>query len=190
MAQFATASELADRLAVEFSSEDSTRADGLLETASGLIQDAARQVIEKVTGDVLVRRGTFSDRFRLPERPVLAVTEILVDGEEIPGDTWYLEGSTLVRVADTWGNPQVEVQVTYDHGLEDDEIPAAIKAVCLEVVVRVWVNPGSVQSENYGSEATNYGREVGMLLTDKEQATVRRAMKPYGRPQAGTINLR
>lgn len=186
MAQFATPAELANRLGVEFSSEDSTRAEGLLTTASGLIKDVAKQHLERVEDDVLARRGVNADRFRLPQRPVEEVTLVKLDGETVASDEYYLTGDKLVKISGVWGNSHQVLEVTYTHGYA--EIPESLKAICLEAVVRVWVNPGSVQSENYGGEAVNYGREVGLLLTATEERAIRKAVATA--PKAGTINLR
>lgn len=186
MAQFATSDELASRLGVEFSSEDSTRADGLLETASGLIKDVAKQDLELVEDDVLTRRGVNADRFRLPQRPVEAVTLVKLDGETLAADEYYLAGDQLVKTTGVWGSPLQELEVTYTHGYA--AMPESLKAICIEAVVRVWVNPGAVQSENYGGESVNYGRETGLLLTLAEERAIRRAIA--GTPKAGTINLR
>lgn len=185
MAQFATAADLADRLGLTFSGEEQARADALLTSASGLVQAEARQRIELVEDDALIVRGTVDDRIPLPERPVVSVASVVLDGTPIDG--WFLEGNELVRGAVDvfdglpllgsagFGYESQTLVITYTHGF--DSIPDAIKAVTLEAAVRAWVNPGSVMRERHGSEGVDYalqGVPSGLLLTDQERRVVRR----------------
>jgi hypothetical protein len=199
VAQFATPDELATRLGVSFSEEEENRAGELLVLASGLIQREAKQLIERVEGDILIRRGTSADRVRLPERPVVSISAVTLDAvpftEEID---WYLEGDELVRTSSApsstsfglsggWGDAGRILEITYTHGF--DPIPDAVKAVCLEATVRVWGNPGSVMQERYGSEQVSYlvqGVPSGLLLTDAEKQTISDEMRRTVR----TVKLR
>jgi hypothetical protein len=147
MSQFATADELAARLDVDFTEDEGERADAHLTLASGLIQASARQVIEMVEDDELTRRGSRESSIILPERPVVEVSAVTLRGRDVTG--WYLDGDELVRSSGAglrsedpfascgaWGSPDSELVITYTHGYE--EIPDAIKAICLECVVRVY----------------------------------------------------
>lgn len=177
MAQFATAAELGTRLGVTLTGPEQARAASLLELASGLIQRAARQAIEQVVNDTLIVRASAEPTIRLPERPVSAVVALTLDGTQLGEDDWRLDGDELTYRAG-WGWPLGSaVAVTYDHGYE--AIPDAIRAVCLEAVVRVWVNPGSVMTERYGSEAVAYAQEVarGLMLNADERRAVREAVR-------------
>lgn len=195
--QFATAAELAARLGVSFSAEEETRADSLLTLASGLIQREARQDIGLVEDDVFATRATREQSILLPERPVVSVSSVTVGGSGVTD--WYLDGDELVRrsgwevslngIEGTagWGSRNVPLVVTYTHGY--NPVPDAIKAVCLEAVTRVWVNPGSVMSERYGSEQVAYltqGTPTGLLLTPDE----RRAVKNVVRRGSESVNVR
>lgn len=195
MPAFATHDELAARLGIELTVEEETRADALLELASAVIQEEAGQVIERVEDDVLTLRGVPSRRLRLPERPVESVSGVVLAGETLDeGDHWYLEGDELVRTGPVFGfwpsigygfgNPDQELVITYTHGFAT--IPGAIKAVCLEAVVRVWVNPASVRQEGYGSEQVAYQAGNGLVLTEYERRVVHRALRRSG----GTITFR
>lgn len=194
---FAAHTDLATRLGLTLTSAEQTRATALIVLAQGLIQDETGQAIEEVASDTLTRPGVWSDRLRLPERPVTAVASVTLDGVAlVEDDDWYLDGDELVRTsglntADTfvtsggsWGGPEAEVVVVYTHGYST--IPLTVKTVCLEMVVRVWVNPGAVRQEGIGIEQTSYAPENGLLLTDKERDAVKRAV---GRT-SGTVALR
>jgi hypothetical protein len=187
VAQFATANELAARLGITLAGGETTRANTLLSLASGLIQGETRQQIELVEDDELAVRGLVEGRILLPERPVVSVAAVSLNGEAVPSGGYYLDGDTLVRggggwtawldaqdgIGGRWGSNRTPLTVTYTHGYET--IPDAIKAVCIEAAVRAYVNPGSVEQEAYGSERTSYGA-VGLTLTPEERRTVKRAV--------------
>jgi hypothetical protein len=169
----ATASELVDRLGVEFTAAEEARAEGLLERASGLVQDEARQRIELVEDDEFTFYGFLESSVLLPERPVVEVTAVTIDGDDLAADAYRLEDDHLVYAA---GWPlDTEIVVTYTHGWE--EIPAAAKEVVLSMVSRVWVNPTGVVSERLGQAQMTYavqGTPPGMLLTPEDRRTIRR----------------
>jgi hypothetical protein len=185
LAAFVTAADFAQRLGVTLTGAETTDADDLLELASDIIRDETGQTIEAVAADELTRPGTWSNRLRLPERPVTAVNSVTLDAVALAeSDEWYLQGDELVRVAGSWGGPEAVLVIDYDHGWAT--IPGAIRGVCLEMVARVWVNPGSVAQEGYGSEQVTYPSGNGLLLTDAERRTLDRVV----RRGSGTITLR
>lgn len=174
MSQFCTADEFADRLGIELTAAQEARADALLTRASGLVQTETRQTIELTEDDELTIRGSRENTILLPGRPIVDIASITLGGEEIDG--WYTDGAELVRVGG-WGTPSDEIVVTYTHGHE--EIPDAIKEVVLAAVTRVWVNPGQVVSERLGQAQQTYavqGTPPGLMLTEDERRTVRRAV--------------
>lgn len=176
MAAFATASDFATRLGVTLTASEQTDAGTLLSLASDIIRDETGQTIEAAAGDTLTRPGVWSDRLRLPERPVTAVNSVTLDGTALAvTDEWYLDGDEIVRVAGDWGGPEEVLVVDYDHGYST--IPGVVKGVCLEMVARVWVNPGTVQQEGYGSEQVSYPRSNGLLLTDDERKALNRVIR-------------
>jgi hypothetical protein len=184
MALFATADDLADRLGVTFSASEIDRAETLLTLASGLIQEETRQQIELVEDDEFTVHGLTEGMILLPERPVVSVASVTLDGDPIAADTYHVDGDYLVRSGVAWGEflggyewfgwGDSPLVVTYTHGFSS--IPDAIRAVCLEVAVRAYVNPGSVTQEAYGSERTSYGA-VGLSLTPDERRIVRRVTR-------------
>lgn len=185
MAAFATHQDLAARLGVTLTEDEQTRATALIAVASGMIQSAARQRIERVEDDTLTIRGSRSSTILLPERPVVSVVSVTLAGTALATDTWRFEDDdTLVRRAG-FGYDRDELVVVYTHGFEP--IPDAIKGVCLEAVVRVWVNPGSAVQERIGSESTTYvqqGTPNGLLLTEGERRTVRQVTRRGARSEA------
>jgi hypothetical protein len=198
MAAFATSDELAARLGLDsLTAGEKTRADALLKTVSGLAQEATGQTIEQVKDDELTRSGQADRRLFLPQRPVTGVASVTLNGVAIDAGSYHLEGSTLIRddyvsptgrpdyIGGGWGLPSETLVVKYTHGFES--IPETVKAVCLEAVARVWVNPGNVSQEIHGGEQVQYGPDRGIRLTEAEVEDLDRAVRT---PSGGSVGLR
>lgn len=195
-AQFATAADFAARMGETLTDAEEARADTLLTLASTLIQEVVKQKIALIEGDVLTMPGTVEDRIALPERPVVSVDSVMLDEVALTeGSDWYLDGATIYRRAvvfnpqlglidgpfllgSGFGTPLQTLTITYTHGYDDDEIPGTVKAICLEAVVRCFVNPGAVARETVGNTSTVYDNmrfsPSGLLLTDDERRTLKR----------------
>lgn len=198
---FATAADLANRLGLVFTADETARAEALLADASEVIRDETGQTITLVEDDVLARRGTVDDRIVLPQRPVVSVASVVLDGSEI--SDWYLDGDAIVRAGSLdvglgildrprygsrgFGCEQETLTITYTHGYA--ETPGRIKAIALEMVARVWVNPGSVIQENEGDTGATYAPYTepprGLQLTNSELRSLRRR---FGR-RASSITI-
>lgn len=204
MTQFASNDDLAGRVFFgngnTFTDAEKTAADALLTLASGLIQDVTGQVIARVTDDVLTMPGTPEDRIVLPEKPVISIASIMLDDAPlVEGSDWYLDGSTIFRKAafynrdfgilngpyllgSSFGTPLQTLTITYTHGYAEDDIPATVKAICMEAVVRCFVNPGAVARETVGNTSTVYDNmrfsPSGLVLTDDERRTLKRKFGP------------
>jgi hypothetical protein len=212
MPSFATTDDFAARLGMDLTDDEVTRATTLLALASELIVDEVKQELSLVTDDQMELPGTTDDRIELPERPVVSVASVTLDGQALAeGGDWYLEGDTIFRVATPleildgnliadpyaypfgvgFGSPEQTITITYTHGYAADAIPGTVKAVCLEAVVRVWVNPGSVARETVGDTATVYDNmrfsPSGLLLTGAETKKLRRLFpRQLGSVQVGS----
>jgi len=191
--QFVTSEDLAVRLGLEFTAEEADRADTLLTAATGLIQDETRQTVFLVEDDTLTMPGRNDERITLPEKPVVSIASVTIDGRPlVEGTSWYLDGNTIVRLSgteliawlpdDAWpsscgfGTPRQTLEIVYTHGYED--IPLLVKSITLEAAARVWVNPGAVISDRVGDTFTTYAPYAqpprGLLLTDEEKKQLRR----------------
>lgn len=205
-AQFVSAGEFAARLGLTLTAGETDRADTLLALASGLIVEATGQDVALVEDDTYTAPSVYGDRLRLPQRPVVEVSEVSLTPKGgspsvIDPNSYYVDGGEIVRsrfpfgyelvfgnYGQGWLGPFWTVTVTYTHGYAD-AIPAIVKTVCMEAVRRVWDNAGSVVSETIGDTQTGYGREApgGMLLTPLEKARLNDVLIGY---QAGTVTLR
>lgn len=192
---FATYEDLESRLGITLSEAEQTRATDLLGKASNLVKQATGQTIEEVTDDVYVIRGTYNDSIRLPQKPASSVASISfrdprteIPAVEVPENDYYLDGEFIRRYG-SWGwyGPDYEVTVVYTHGYAEDAIPEFLKAIVVETVVRVWVNPGNVASEGHGSESVSYGATSrGLLLTPED---IKDLKDHFGAPRAYTLTL-
>lgn len=193
MTPFATAADFAIRYGVALTDPETTRANALLDLASDVIRDEAKQKINQVEDDNYTRPGTSDERILLPERPVVSVSSVTLDDLAI--DDWYLAGNELVRKGGTIvlsaGNVLAEPQlsrgfglesqtlaITYTHGYPDEEVPGWLKSLALEIVIRVWVNPSSLIQQNIGNTGTTYAPYAepprGLALTETERRKLRR----------------
>lgn len=189
MTAFATEAELE---AYTGTSIDSTRATLLLDLATGAIRAYTGQTLSQVSGDVVTLPGTFDNALVLPERPVTAVTTVVVNdltlavnGDYVwPGSDVLLRGSRIATPVvngpdwllggfGDWGGPSAEVVVTYTHGFAT--IPSDIKGVCLALAARSLTSPDGVNSETVGSYSVSYSRTGGAVsLLSEEKALLDR----------------
>lgn len=206
MAQFATADDLGIRLGVTLTDDEQTRANAMLTDASGIVQDETGQTIELVDDDTLERRGTTDERILLPQRPVVSVASVALDGAPITD--WYLAGNEIVRnggslvevvLNDTYFGPYRRgfgfegqtLAIVYTHGYAADAIPGRIKSITLNMVTRAWVNPGAVIRENEGNVGVEYAPRTeqprGLELLESERVALRRLLGSRGAsPWVGT----
>lgn len=173
--QLATADELVDFLE---QSIPATRAEVILDIASGAILDVVPAPVDGVASTTVHLIGDGTRALLLPSWPVSAVTAVEVDGEALTSDgyRWNRSG-VLERVGGHW-TCSAEIVVTYDHGHAAP--PDALKGICLMVAARVVANPARFQgfqapsggNANYGAGAASSGFE----LTAGEVEMIHRAM--------------
>lgn len=186
MASFATSAELATRLKKSFSAAEKDQADQFLAGASAWVRAVTGQTISEVVDDVWITDAPVSCVLSLPERPVTAVTSVLVDGE--PVTDWVLRGSRLRRTT-PWSDgctiPEVEIVYTHGYPQGAEELDLA-KDACLARAAEQRVNPNGYKSE----KVDDYARSYGDGGTSDAWAGVAKALrKQYGlRPRTGSIN--
>lgn len=181
---FATEAELE---AYTGTSIATTRAELLLDLATGAIRAYTNQTISRVTSDVVVLPGSWSNRLELPERPVASVATVKIDDTTLVADTDYvwdgrwtllrgtseagvlvINDGTLISSHGDWGGAGAQVTVTYTHGFAT--IPDDIKGVCLALAARSLASPDGVNSESVGSYSVSYSRSGGAVsLLDEER---------------------
>lgn len=199
--QFATADDLAARLGVTLSPEDQARADLLLQRASGLIQAATGQTIALVEDDKYTIMGPRGRVIPLPELPIVSVASVVLNGTTI--NDWYLDGSHVVLrpaggvlfvesmidfdmpfLGGGFGWRGIPLVITYTHGYETP--PEPVGTICLEAVVRAWVNPGGLITETTGSYQVDYlpraGTAAGPSGLQLAPVEIEALRRKFGRP--------
>jgi hypothetical protein len=166
----------ADTLA-EFANDDSLRSlrgDLLVENASALIRTYCQQTFDRVVDDLVELRGTSSERLMLPERPVIEVTSVYLDGFEV--DDWSRVRDRLWR-SGGWGGPSSSVEVSYTHGFAPNSpTMLTLRSICLSVAYRMSVNPATATQQTIGDFNQSFAAGA---LTAAEQAMLDRYRHEY-----------
>lgn len=170
---FATAADLATYLGEDpFTGNRLAQANLALDLATARIQDWTRQTLELVTDDVIAFVGPEGSRIELPERPVVDVTQVTVDGTVLGSASWVLSGVEVVRLEGTWGGIDTAVEVTYTHGYSP--IPDTVRGATLQLAGQALQNPQSVAQESIGTYSISYGTEAGGAVTEDILASLSR----------------
>ncbi|GGM04769.1 hypothetical protein GCM10010099_21110 [Streptomyces cinereus] len=194
----ATVADLATFLGRTFTPEQEAQAQALLDQASSVVRAYVRQGITRATTtDTFTMRRADPQRYgrggvvTLPQRPVVAVTAVKING--VATSDWWLEGAELLLGSGAWDRPPAahqppQVEVTSTHGW--DPVPGDIEAIVMQAANRVMVNPGGIRSETVGGISTTYlvpsmGENLGVLLSRTEQKVLDRY-----RRTSGTVRLR
>jgi len=136
-------------------------AELVLRVGSDIVRKYARQRLTRATttATLYADEGWVS----LPQRPVVAVSAVVVDGAPVDETGWKLRRDKLGvnRFAD-------EVRVTYTHGYV--ETPDDVLGVLLTACARVLNNPEDLRQETAGSLSVTYAAEtIGASLSDKDK---------------------
>lgn len=154
----------------------------MLDKATGEIQSYCRQTLELVEDDEVVLKGNWTPRLSLPQRPVVEVSSVSVDGFEYQdgvdrsfdgqhtiyrGKVSFLPNGDCCPLTSWlhWGGPDISVTVTYTHGYPPNETPDTIKGICLASAARGINNPsGGVSSETLGPYTYTSSAAATVLL--------------------------
>jgi len=188
---FFTADDLSARLQTTVADDTAT----LLATlASDAVREDVRLTVDAVADDPVTLYGDDGQILLLPERPVTAVTSVVLAGQTlvpvITGATstmlmydWRPDGR-LYRIV--YGGSfyaaelmfkwpfGVPVQITYSHGWLTP--PSAMKNIALELAAAAYVNPELHNQERVGWVEWTTGH-ASMTLTTAQ----RTALDPYRR---------
>jgi hypothetical protein len=172
MTMFASVDDLADRLQTDFDTDDRIRATGLLESATGIVQRAARQTFTLAVDDTVTLMPTGTNLLMLPELPVLAINAVTISGDVLDAGGYMFTRSGLLYRVPTTGRWTSLVTVDYDHGYET--IPEDIVGIVTEIAARAWQNPRNVLSEQIGTYSARYALDRSSLgLSDGEMLLLR-----------------
>lgn len=186
---YATADELRLLLGMDtLTSEQTTRAELVLDLATGEVEDEVGQSLEEAEDTVVLDGPTLSTRWHeppgtgsrdlvLPRWPVTAVSSVTILHDDQPAETlsegtdadytWSADG-IVTRVNAWWPTWDRSVEVTYTAGY--DPVPAAARRIVLRVAATGWDNPRLLRSESIGDYSRGWGSgAVGLALTEADR---------------------
>jgi hypothetical protein len=125
----ATVAELADHLQTTIV-PDSASAMLALEGATQVCQDFTGQHLFYVADEEITIRANGQDTLLLPQVPVVDVSLVDFEDEElVPEDDYFVTSAGLLKRVDAVWTDGSWVNVTYSHGWET--IPASLRLACL-----------------------------------------------------------
>jgi hypothetical protein len=150
---FATAQELGQFIGLT-PPADLSRMQAFLEAASAEIRGHLGQTVSQVAADVVTLGPTSKRTLYLPERPVTAITTVLVSGVAVTAYSFTEDGNIvhgLTPAAYSQESWPFGATVTYDHGYaETSDEYKRIKTVCLEVAANAYTLNSQGASEMLG----------------------------------------
>ena len=160
MGAFATADDLATYLLPR--QIDSGQAALILDQVSDDIRADLGWSVTEESAQVLVTDGAGSTAVILPTLHLTAVSVIedgvaLVEGTDYIWDTTGIVTRVRSRYPMSWCTKLQSVQITYDHGYADADVPTVFKSVALEMASKQAGNPGNlITSRTVGQTAESY----------------------------------
>lgn len=168
---------------------DVTTDDGALiaiDAACDIVRTVAEQTFNQAIGGTAVLDGTGTDALLLPELPVsnagtvlvngTAVTDYVLNGNGVlfrrgslsPTSSWE-DCQPIPRV---WPVGRQNVEVVYDYGYADADMPRDVRMVALQIAARAVVQGVAVE-ETSGDERIKYGGPA-LDLTSTEKIVLRK----------------
>lgn len=185
---FFTSDELALQLQLDVGTINYDVGDLLAALASDVVRDDLRQQIDPVVNDTITLYGDGGELIVLPERPVTAVTSVLLAGLPVPLFNWHPNGALrrVIYAGTQFASQQimvwpfgVQVQVTYSHGYT--VVPNVIKAMAIQLAAAAYANPELLVSKSVDDVMYRFEKSSGlgglpaMMLDDAQ----RRQMDRY-----------
>lgn len=186
--------DLADFLGAELDTNSASVAFAC-SVASDVVRAKLRQTVTLVEDDALRIEGVHGDRITLPERPVVEVSSVAVDGFTFPPSGYHVIGDELILVSGSetfasrasglgsWGGSGVAVDIVYSHGYA--AVPQSIRGLACSIASRIVENPQGVTSEGVLSYSVSFGDPASFPLLPFEEDVV-----SLYRRRAGTLSTR
>lgn len=146
------------------------------DVASAAVRGWCRQTFTSATSVVRLRRPD-DGWLHLPERPVVSVESVTVNGSAITADVVVESGGRIwIGSHFQWSDVGFDtnrdtVEVAYTHGYAT--VPADVAAVTLMVAARHFSNPTSVRRESLGTYSVEHPEVGGIGLVDGERFLLR-----------------
>lgn len=164
---FATAEEL--REFIGGAQIATARAQTLVDYASAIVRRWTDQTLSAVTADVETFNATSNDILILSERPVTAITEILIEGQPFTEFTFSSVGAIRKTNGLAWDKG---AQVTYDHGhAATSDAIQAIRSITLQVAARAFTMAKAPEFDEFSrtvSESAGFAPDVIIWPAEKQ----------------------
>ena len=191
MDPLASATDLQDRLGRPLTVQEEARAQALLADASALVRSFTGRNFTRTDDDTVILRAQQGE-IRLPQTPVLDVTEVVAVGTggapDLPVVGWRWDGLDIIRTSadsptinlpELWTDEEYDsypgtYRITYSHGTA--EVPADVVAVVARMALRTLTSPtmaGGVTGEtigpySYRTDGSGVGTAVAMTDDDRK----------------------
>lgn len=193
MTDFIGIADLATFMRVDSASLDTALANLSVQAAQSVVRNYLGQELTLHVDDVAYLDGTGKPWIRLPERPVISVASVTLDGDTVGPTEYLLRRSLLIRTdRGSWTIGNVNVVVTYTHGyqtavLDSDtsdsdfdvnHIPPDISLVALILARRSYERSisgeqGTIKSETIGTYSYTLADQAGVSeMTDAERSVL------------------
>lgn len=178
MTAFATAEELQAFTGRDY---DTTHADAVLAAVSDDIRGVGNQAIDITASPAdttVVLNGTWADSVTLPERPVIEIVSVTVNGAEVASGDWYFHRPDQIVKPGGFDGPEYPITVVYKHARA--AVPGWLKTLTMRVAARTIGNPSGLLQETNGDYSVSHPRTETML-TPAERKLVRRKLGKVAR---------
>jgi hypothetical protein len=190
--KLATEADLAAKLQVAVADLDAASAAFALEAATAVVQATVRQRLVLVTDDTAVVPGSYDNWLRLPERPVVSVASVSLDGTALSlgtaSGTYRLRGGQLWRdlgwLAAVCEPSDVTVVYSHGYGINDQGLQLARGFTATLAAGSYESLGGAVQREQIDDYSVAYAAAAGQMETTPAMSTALR--RQYGR-KAGMV---
>jgi hypothetical protein len=132
-----------------------------VDAACDICRTVAEQTFNEVISDTAILDGTGTDALLLPRLPVNAVGTVFegstaVSDFSLNGNGILFRGSAGVDPRPVWPRGRQNIQVTYDHGYAEVDLPRDVRMVALSIASRLVVQ-GPALEESIGDVRVKYG---------------------------------
>ncbi|WP_405536873.1 hypothetical protein [Streptomyces antimycoticus] len=190
MDALADVTALEARIGRPLTADEAARAGALLEDASALVRSYTGQTFTRTNDETITARAQQGE-IRLPQRPVIDVTEVVAIGAggapDLPVVGWQWDGLDIVRTCtdspiinlpELWREENIDsypgtYRVTYSHGVT--QVPPDVIAVVARMVLRTLTAPtvaGGVVGETigpYSYRTDGSGVGTAVVMTDEDR---------------------
>lgn len=166
---FISRADLGNKVGEDLSDNDHALA--CVDAACDMCRTISEQNFNRGTATTFQLDGSGLESLLLPEYPVNSVSQVVEDGGTLSSGDYTIDAQTgsLIRIpvdgyvssnrslrpSVVWNRGRQNIQVTYDHGWNPDDIPRDVRMVALNVAARFY-QQGPADWEVLGQRQVRY----------------------------------